>query len=224
MLKQYKNQLFDIIRRSELDFEQFVYDQEKSDLFSISYRDSPFQFHIGISEDSHDRFDFSRTLFAPGYPTSDPFPHEGYFDFGTLLNNVKQWINDINRYIEEIEEIDLWDEYNKGNDSLNIEKIEFNDQVQFNTEEKVQVRMALNEFQSLILQKFELSESQISIVSDRIEHLCDLSEDLTKFDWKGVAISTLISITIALSLDTEGGKQLIELFKQVFSAIKLISV
>jgi len=56
-------------------------------------------------------------------------------------------------------------------------------------------------------------------IDDRLDYLTQAVDRLNKFDWKSLLISTIISISVALSFDTEKGKQLFNLFKQVFDVI-----
>ena len=48
------------------------------------------------------------------------------------------------------------------------------------------------------------------------------SGTMNKYDWKSLAVTTLISISIALSLDSAKGQLLFILFKKVFSAVKML--
>jgi hypothetical protein len=51
----------------------------------------------------------------------------------------------------------------------------------------------------------------------------EASGRVTKTDWKGLLISMVFSIIVALSLDREMGHQLWELIMQVFKNIRLLS-
>jgi hypothetical protein len=130
------------------------------------------------------------------------------------------WLNNhLIKYIVEESEPDLWDEFRKGNKTLNINSINFEDQSNFLNDEKKQVQLAIADLKLLIQKEFETSENEQRIVDSRLDYLVEATKRLNKFDWKSLAISTLISLSMALSLDTEKGRQLFELFKKVFGVI-----
>jgi hypothetical protein len=68
----------------------------------------------------------------------------------------------------------------------------------------------------LIKQDFNPNQEQFKVINDRLEYLTNALDKHNKFDWKGIAIQTVISIGIALSLSPEKGQQLLMLFKHVF--------
>lgn len=225
MIKEYKNKIFETLRDSNLFFDYFdilKLEDEQLETHIITYKNTPFRFTIRQDEYSFDFFDFCYTEFAPGFPDSDIYPENSYATFEVVLQSVLLWIKSINRYLDDQEEIDLWREFKKGNATLNIENIQFEDRVDFSKDEKIQVKMAINEFRNLISHNFELTSAENSIITERLKYLIEAVERSNKFDWKGIAVSTLMSISVALSLDTEKGTLLFELFKKVFSAIKLI--
>jgi hypothetical protein len=71
----------------------------------------------------------------------------------------------------------------------------------------------------LIIKNFKPNKEELEVVDARLKYLSDAMEKHNKFDWKGIAINTVIAITIALSLNPEQGNKLFQLFKQVFAAV-----
>lgn len=225
MIKKYKNEIFETLRNSNLFFDYFDLQKlETEDLEThvITYKTTPFQFTIRQDTESFDYFDYFYTIFAPGYPDSDIHPPNSFAPFKEVKQSILDWTQSIKRFLDDQEEIDLWAEFKKGNASLNIDKIHFDERIDFTNEEKIQVRMAINELKNLISSSFKLNSIENKIVVERLDYLIEAVERSNKFDWKGIAVSTLISISIALSLDTEKGATLFQLFKKVFSAIKLL--
>jgi hypothetical protein len=110
-------------------------------------------------------------------------------------------------------------EYLNGNKSLNFETIDFGNKESFSLDEKFQIRMSINELKFLIQNSIHTTEVEQQIISDRFDYLIEASTRLNKYDWKSLVISTLISITIALSLDTSKGQIIFNLFKKVFSSL-----
>lgn len=88
----------------------------------------------------------------------------------------------------------------------------------FTAEEKVFVRKSIAEFQKQVEETFKPSEDQTRIVREHLEYLSAGLDRLNKFDWRGLAVSTLISIAVNLSVDTSGGRVLIQLFQQAFQS------
>lgn len=87
---------------------------------------------------------------------------------------------------------------------------------------KKQVKLALEELKLLIHGSICKNEDEKKIVNNRLDYLIEASEKQNKFDWKSIAVSTLLGIATSLSLDTEKGRLLFELFKKVFSIVPLI--
>lgn len=79
--------------------------------------------------------------------------------------------------------------------------------------------MALRDVRLLIVGRFSPAVPEMESIDDRLDYLTQAVDRLNKFDWKSLLISTIISISVALSFDTEKGKQLFNLFKQVFDVI-----
>jgi hypothetical protein len=94
----------------------------------------------------------------------------------------------------------------------------------FNDTEKIQLRLSINEFKMLINKTFCPDEYETKAIHDRLDYLAESLDRLNRIDWRSLALSTVLSISIALSLDTTKGQILIDLFKRLFSnVIRLIT-
>lgn len=82
--------------------------------------------------------------------------------------------------------------------------------------------MSINELKLLIQTNLKTTGEEQEVVAERLNYLIDASKRLNKFDWKSLAVSTLINISVALTLDTAKGHLLFELFKKVFSVVPMI--
>jgi hypothetical protein len=122
-------------------------------------------------------------------------------------------------FIEENNTIDLWEQYTKGETLLNIEQIDFGDKTNFSSDEQRQISLSINELKYLIHSKFSTDIEQQELVNERLDYLIESSKRLNRFDWKSLAINTIITISVTLSLDTQKGNELFELFKQVFRVV-----
>ena len=228
MLKKYRNEIFNLIKDSKFNIDRFDLSETiKGDFVStiIKLKGTPLEFIIRQAPDNFKEFDYQYVRFNLNYKISDLTPGWGIFkDFQDVLSVFKDWLYEhINAYIEEENEIDLWTEYKSGNKLLNLEKIDFEDQANFSFDEKEQIKLALNDLKLLIKKNFKISSEEENQVNKRLDYLSDAPERLNKFDWKSLIIPTILNIATALSLNTQQGKELFELFKQVFQVIpKLI--
>jgi hypothetical protein len=90
---------------------------------------------------------------------------------------------------------------------------------EFTEEERRQIKLGLATFRVRLIQTFKPNREQLRVISQQLDYLAAAVDRLNKFDWKGVALSTLIGISTALTLDTERGRQLYGLFQQALSTL-----
>lgn len=227
MRKKYKNELFQFLLSTKFGIDQFEI-KEKQDYFKLEsdfvvLKDTPFHFIIRNSNEDFEAFDCLYVNYAPGFPMSEILPSQDYFGFDSVLSQLKYWLESkVSAYLEDQEEPDLWEEFKNGNKTLNINNIDFDDQTIFNIDEKKQIELSLNELKLLIKNNLETTEEEQDLINARLDYLIDASKRLNKFDWKSLAISSLVSISVTLSLDTQKGHLLFELFKKVFSIIPML--
>ncbi len=225
MLKKQKNALMKLIQEHGLPIECFEVtegEREGHPTFSIKYRNSPFVFIILEDENNFHRIrNIFYTIFNVNFPVhkcyakSDPTNADIYDSF-------KQWItNHLIPYIDESVEPDLWQQL-KENQLVTGETLGTEETSPFTAPEKVQLKLSINEFKYLIEEKFKPTEKQLDIINARLNYLTDSVERLNRIDWKSLALSTVISIGIALSLSHEQGQSLFALFKQVFMKIQYL--
>jgi hypothetical protein len=233
MRKKYKNQIFHFLKESDLDFDRFdikeVYEiteldgtEKKSHITIITFSNTPFEFKIVESEVDYETVSIEWTVFNPAFskittPTAS-------IKAKSLINYIEVWIkNEVKEYIDDEGEPDLWEEYKSGTKVLDLGTIDFKDKASFSTNELAQIKMSVNELQGLIIKQLTTSQEEQQIVKDRLDYLVDASKRLNKFDWMSVTINTLINISVALSLNTEKGHLLFELFKKVFNTLKVLA-
>lgn len=121
-------------------------------------------------------------------------------------------------YLEEIDIPDLWEQLD-GQVLFTSDPLSRRSSESFTKPEKERIRTSLENFKKLVATEYNPSEEQLEIIEDRLSYLASGLDRLNKVDWQGITVSTLISISIALSLDTEKGKYLFQLFKQAFAAL-----
>lgn len=222
MRKKYRNELFQLINNiglNQTDFELI----EDSSTTTLQFKKTQLKFIIIGVEGDFNCFCYQFVSYAPNYPISGVKPTTIALSFNQLIDEVSRWLKyHVKEYIEDENAPDLWSEFKKGNKTLNINQIDFNDKSTFSLDEKKQILMSINELKSLIHKNLQTTQEQQNLVIDRLNYLIEASERLNKFDWKSLAISTLMSITIALSLDTQKGQVLFDLFTKVFSVLPML--
>lgn len=229
MRKKHRNVILQIIKDHGLSPSKFEViesiSEDKLELSTTSfrYKDSPFFFDIRISNDSYDLFDCRFVLYGPKFPVTDYFPEDSFANFDTVASDFEDWIKkQIMEYEEDKFEPDLWADYINGSGNIDINQIDFNDKTKFSDDQQKQVLIAINEVKYLVEKHFSPTEQELILINERLNYLVDSSKNLNKFDWKSLLFSTIIGIATTLTLDTEKGKLLLELFRRVFSSIKLI--
>jgi hypothetical protein len=113
-------------------------------------------------------------------------------------------------------EPDLWEQMARGSRFLSSSPMGPDDNTFFGEAEKTELRQQIREFRLLVLETFVPSPEQAKIIDDRFDYMTTALDRLNKFDWRSVVINSVISISIALSLNNEQGHVLFNLFQQVF--------
>lgn len=207
---------------------------EDSNVITVNLKGTPFTFIVEQDPSSFDQFRYKYTEFKPNWPNSGwkgtrTHDSNSHWDLPrynipnsqieSVLDSFRTWLDQVvNRYLKERVLPDLWSQV--GIYEL-IEINHFflaNDTSKFSKEERKQIRIALQEFKRLVSENFQTSKAQDRRISDQLEYLSEAVNRLNRFDWRGIAISTVIAIAIQLSLDTEKGKLLFQLLQQAFSA------
>jgi hypothetical protein len=229
MLKRYKNAFFEVIQAAGLDVRDFMAEEKgppafDGPAFSIHYKPANLTFIAWNSSMGPHTFKCSLTSYAPpGFrlePKFIQYPDKGkdFVDFKEVRRVFDVWLSSqVRLAIDEELLPDLWAAASE--DLATIESHPISSVTEFTEEERQQLKLALSTFRLLVIETFRPDEEQLKVISQQVDYLVGAVDRLNKFDWKGVALSTLIGITTALSLDTERGRQLYGLFQQAFSAL-----
>lgn len=220
ILKKYKNNLLTIIQESGLDPNLFTAEDgtiDKADYFIISLRDSQIRFAVKPYAGNFDRFVCCCSVFRANFPIGEAHASP---DIDNLTGRFNAWLNGVVKpYLDNVSTPDLWHMLEETRSRTKYELGTPEDFESFSDEEKTQIRLSLNDFHLLIVENFNPNQEELKSVDARLEYLSDAIDKHNKFDWKGIAIATVINITIALSLNPEQGIQLFQLFKQLFSNV-----
>jgi hypothetical protein len=221
MLKRYKNALFEAVQATGLDITDFSGGERatpRGPAFVIKYTPGNIAFTVhNPPEDPHvfyytaeDYTGFAQSGVKPSY-----YPISGYFDFDQLRYEFEAWLGaQVRTAIDEGLLPDLWTDVRAAALMQKETGTEH-----FTDDERRQLKLALETFRVRLVETFHPTEEQMKVVSQRLDYLVAAVDRLNKFDWKSVALSTLIGIATTLSLDTEKGRQLYGLFQQGLSSL-----
>jgi hypothetical protein len=219
MLKRYTNALLDAIRGAGSNPNDFtgIDDPKESFGFVITFEPAELEFMVSHEPENPHWFWYSFTRYTGANPVvAGPFPDSGSCQFDDVLSAFGNWLaGDVQTSIEEQLIPDLWAQLTETAISPRGEDAEEN----FSSEQRQQIRAALKTFQVLVEETFDPSELQGELITEHLDYLSEAVDRLNRFDWKSVAISTLVTISVALSLDTERGRQLYGLFQQAFAML-----
>lgn len=223
MLKKYRNGFLEIIDKNNLAPIQFDAIEEIIDdreCFIISLKDTPLKFIVRGSSLSHHKFEYSYVQFVPNYTQTEYMPKHTWEDIGSIYAKFDEWLKDhITVYMDDLLTPDLWEQIKLQKPLMSTSEFIEHDTSHFSEEEKSQLRLSLSEFKLLIAENFKPTKEQMRIIDDRLNYVSDALDRLNKFDWKSILISTALSISVALSLDTARGKLLFDLLKKVLSNV-----
>ena len=224
MLKKYKNGFIDVIENNGLDPLHFIIEEryfEGFSFFRLKFHNTPLFFMVREYPDSLHLFQPIWTIFSQTFKEEQWGSWVQISDAYTMFGN---WIRDnLLVYVDELTRPDLWKQIERGRSLVDFSLVNQDDATLFTEEQKTDLRLKINEFKFLIVNEFQPSVEQQKIIMDRLDYLSGALDRLTKMDWRQIVISSLVSISIALTLDTEKGDKLFELFKRVFlNVVQLI--
>lgn len=145
-----------------------------------------------------------------------------YFSIETVARELERWIYGVVSpyFIEETTE-DKWEQLKQYQPFISNSKFTGEDFESFSSEEKTEIRTSLQIFQQLLVKNYYPNDEQLEFIEERLDYLSKAVDRLNRFDWKGVAVSTVIGIGINLSVDTNTGANLLRLLEQAFQSVRL---
>jgi hypothetical protein len=237
MLKKHKNSFLECINKSTLDPAAFrAYERKpgeersliarlmlnltdvlKSPLFTIQVGNSPIKFIVRHSIGHYDLFYYKFTRFRPGFPEQQWSDKPKFID--EVLKEFERWLENVAKeYIEENQLPDLWAQVEFYKSVVANGEVPAANPASFTEGEKESLRRSVQEFRRQVIENFAPTREQEEFIDLQLAYLAKAADRLNTFDWRGLAISTLIGIAINLSVDTERGRLLFRLFQQAFLA------
>lgn len=208
MLSQ-KNNLFDIIEDHGLSPNSFQITEPSefnNNRTVITYKNSDFYFRFFQHPDKH-------VIILDYSPSEHLYERQEWvgIEWYNLQGFFVRWITCL---IREISEDDKWGRLEQEISQVNI-SFE-NENGKFTAAEYEDLKTKLNLFRKEI-RNIQLSELQLKTIENKIDHLTEMATTLTKFDWKGLFIGTIISIIIQLTVTHDNAKLIWEVIKKVFN-------
>jgi hypothetical protein len=218
VLKRYRNALFQLAQEGGVDVTRLRGVEGEvggNPTFTIRYRETPLVFIIRHPADNPHSFDYASTRFGAVQPKTFSFGPSNWLSFDSISSRFSKWVADEVRAAIEDELLpDLWLMLEGGEELSPV-----SDATPFTVDERSQLKLGLETFKVLIAREFQPTEDQASVISDRLDYLAAGVDRLNRFDWRGVAISTLMGISITLGLDTDRGRALYILFQQALTSV-----
>ena len=112
---------------------------------------------------------------------------------------------------------DLWAVSQQENEVFGIPTFDLSETPDYSSKDKDILRIAVAAFRSRLIESFHPEKDQLDQIDQRLNYLTKSIDRLNKIDWKSLLLSTVIGIATSLSLDTERGRLLFEIARQVFS-------
>ena len=214
MLKRDKNALLGYIEDRKLDVSRFTLRETSHDTglrTDVALAGTPLFFGIYHSHDSYELASWTCSEFKPRFPR---YVSSGLFPIQYVFDAFKRWLDgSVKPFLLEEATPDLWALASATSLAVPAE-LSTDDTAAFSASEIAALKMALRAFETGVRDAFVLSEEQRTLVAERLLYLELALTRLSKTDWKGVAISTLVTVATALSLNTDQGRQLFDLFRR----------
>jgi len=141
-----------------------------------------------------------------------------------ILDKGVQAVIRLDMLVETISSHSYFPEVLIGNDSnvdLIRDAIFSEDQrTPFSLQERKLISSAISEIAEEIKKTYRPKDESLADIEEKLDYLSRKVNDLTKFDWKRLLVSTMIGISIDLGFGTLIPSSLLELFKKAGSNLK----
>lgn len=223
MRPKHKNQIFEHLKNSKLGIDNFNITSESKKLI-IEYKNSRFQFIITNYNNGINDYSIDYTKYTLNFAfINDLYPHFVPCTIENILESIDYWINnEILEYLEDQETNDLLEEYLKNKNLTDNYPINFDSTEEFSIEEKNQLILSMNEFKTAVINELKANNEEQKIINSKLDYLIEAVNNQNKFDWKGIAINTLISISTKLALDSVNIIILRDLFEKAINIVPLL--
>lgn len=222
MLKKFKNVLLDELLAAGLDVEDFATSDTHDGAtirFKITHAPTALSFHLIQPIGQTERFWVSASRYVGSGNKVDSVQRgAGLRTIAQASRHFRNWLtSDVLAAIEDSAVPDMWAEARDAQIVTGFWRAGEN--TFFTPVEREQIKAAVSTFRIRLIEAFGPNPAQMQTIDERLSYLKTAVDRLNRFDWQGVALSTLIGIATNLSLDTEKGRVLWGLFQQAISAV-----
>jgi hypothetical protein len=210
LLVNQKNNLYEAITDSELPAELFELKEGNSKQkgwypdgsgpkvdTEVICKNTNYSFKIYIKHDGVSEKPFFVTC-SPGSETMTWSRQE--LNWKSVLVSFAFWLRNLRG---EMESVDLWGQSLKMKQCITLQLAEGPDDSPFSYSEVSNIKEALNNWQRIMVDTFELSSEQARLLSGRVERLEKLAETSGRRMWGNILISFLITTAYDLSMNEE---------------------
>jgi hypothetical protein len=242
VLTTHKNALHADVARAGLPHGLFELDEPDPRHLIIKLRESNLYFEIRYREGSFDKFQCRFVPFGPGvrrataaYLTEPRspidrtrvpiaagadgwIPNYNTWAFTKIQQQFQLWLErDVKRAMNEMTTVDLWNSATLSEAVSNVPNVD--NTRPFSEVEQQQIRVAVDEFASMLESELDPTDEEMSDIRERLAYLSDAVERLNRFDWRALALSTVLGIGTTMTVDTATGRRLWDLFARAFHAV-----
>jgi hypothetical protein len=206
LLTSQKNRLYDLIAADNHFTPNQFNINENINGFYLNYIAEDFYFKIA----DHGSFMVTRVPSMVKYEEAI-----GTSSWDDVIQFFKGWLKIIQR---EISSPSKWERLSK--EMNNIRGIVQADNTMFSHSEYMTLTQQMKEIKESLV-TISLTAEQNQAIEAKLDHLLVVANDLSKFDWQGLFIGTIISIIIQLNVTPENAHALTVMMNQVFNRLFL---
>lgn len=216
LLPSQTDQLYNILLK-EYDINPREFDVKHSEVeFKLSHIRTGFYFLATCSTDK----DLSVSKFFTEFlPTNTNTIRPGHVNsFSEILGQYKIWVKHLAR---ELKQADYWSILLEGTDSYILSSKVSASNSLFSLSEQNSLEKKLIEIENFIFSNFELERNHNQFVKSQLQYLKDAVKrsELSRIDWLNLSIGVFMSIILAISLEPEKAKTLINFVCKILSPI-----
>lgn len=209
LLMSQKNALFDRIENVGLSPNNFDFLDNLGNSTRLNHKNSQFFFIIQQSDG------YYHLRYSPGEFTQEVMTYQ--HPWLTTLEFFQNWLSFLKR------EITAEDKWGRLKDELNQVNITYpEDSDRFTAAEFEALKLKMIAFK-IEIRQLSFSDEQLKVLERKIDHLTEIAVDLSKFDWKGLFVGTIVSIIVQLSVTPDNAKALWDIIRKVFSNYFLLN-
>jgi hypothetical protein len=185
----------------------------------IGTPDSRLYFRAVAVRHSWDRYCCEWTTFCPAF-VKESRQFGTFLPFASAESAFREWLQ---RHAKPfLAETGLSDPWEIGLHSDLLAELSASspaDDTGFAPAEQAALLAALARFRNLVIAELRLEARQIATVDERLAYLSAALSRVNRLDWKNLALSSLVTIVTALSLNSEQGRHLLVLFRQAIASV-----